>query len=225
MIDTLFGDPVVTVTATPAMFSGALLPEEAACVERAVAKRRREFTAGRLCAREALAKLGVHGFPLVVGEARVPVWPQDVVGSITHCAGYCGVAVARRGPVLGLGLDVERAEALEPELLARIATAEERRRLADLPAREGSPDWGKLTFCAKESFYKCYFPLARAFLGFQDVEIAFEAEARRFRGRLLRADAPAVCGLRELEGRFAWSPELVFAGVTLAGPPEAVGIG
>jgi 4'-phosphopantetheinyl transferase EntD len=212
VISTLFSDPVVTVRATEAMGSGELMPEEAACIRRAVAKRRREFTAGRLCAREALASLGIHDFPLVVGEARVPVWPPGVVGSISHCKGFCGVAVARQGEVVGLGLDVERAEPIEPELLVRICTPRERERLA---TRAGAPDPGKLTFCAKESFYKCYFPLTRTFLGFQDVEVEFEPELRRFRARLVRADAPSICGVRELEGRLAWSDALAFAGVTL----------
>jgi 4'-phosphopantetheinyl transferase EntD len=188
------------------------MPEEAACIRGAGAKRRREFTAGRLCAREALASLGIHGFPLVVGESRVPVWPPGVVGSISHCKGFCGVAVARQGVVGGLGLDVERAEPLEPELLVRICTPRERERLA---TRGGAPDAGKLTFCAKESFYKCYFPLTRTFLGFQDVEVEFEPGLRGFRARLVRADAPSVCGVRELEGRLAWSDALVFAGVSL----------
>jgi len=205
----------VTVTATAAMASGELWPEEAACIPRAVAKRRREFTAGRLSAREALAKLGIHGFPLVVGEARVPVWPPGVVGSISHCKGFCGVAVARQDAVAGLGLDVERADALEPELLVRICTPRERERLA---ARAGAPDPGKLTFCAKESFYKCYFPLTREFLGFQDVEVDFDPGLRGFRARLVRADAPPVRGVRELEGRLAWSDAFVFAGVTLRAP-------
>jgi len=212
VISTLFADPVVTITATEAMASGELLPEEAACIRRAVAKRRREFTAGRVCAREALSKLGIHDFPLVVGESRVPVWPPGVVGSISHCKGFCGVAVARQAEVVGIGLDVERAEPIEPELLVRICTPRERERLAP---RAGAPDPGKLTFCAKESFYKCYFPLTRTFLGFQDVEVEFEPERRGFRARLLRAEAPSVCGLRELEGRLTWNAALVFAGVTL----------
>ncbi len=213
----MFADPVVTVTATEAMWSGDLYPQEAACIRRAVAKRRREFTAGRLCARAALAKLGVQGFALVVGESRLPIWPAGMVGSISHCDGYCGAAVAPRGEVLGIGLDVERADPLEPALLERICSEVERERAARLPARHGAPDPGKLTFCAKESFYKCYFPLTGAFLGFKDVEVELDPGQNRFHARLCRSDAPSVCGVRELEGRLAWSEQLVFAGVTLRG--------
>jgi 4'-phosphopantetheinyl transferase EntD len=215
VIASLFEAPVVTVRATEAMAGGQLHPDEAACIRRAVAKRRREFTAGRLCARDALAQLGIHDFPLLVGEGRVPLWPPGVVGSISHCKGYVGVAVARADAVVGLGFDVERAAPLEPELLARICTPRERERL---PASPGVPDPGKLTFCAKESFYKCYFPLTRTFLGFQDVEVEFEPGLRGFRARLVRAQAPSVCGVRELEGRLAWNAAFVCSGVSLRAP-------
>jgi 4'-phosphopantetheinyl transferase EntD len=215
MIPSLFADPVVTVTATDAMWSGTLHPAEAVCVRRAVAKRRREFTAGRLCARAALARLGVHGFPLLVGPSRVPVWPPGFVGSISHCPGFCAAAVARQDAVLSLGLDVERAGPLPPDVLARICTPAERASFARLVSRAGDPCPGKLAFSAKESFYKCYFPLTGAFLGFHDVEVELDPERRRFHARLRRADAPSFGGVREIGGRLAWSDQLVATGVSL----------
>ena len=61
MIETLFPAPVLTLSATPEMWTGTLLPEEEACLSpRAIAKRRREFTAGRVCARAALGRLGIR---------------------------------------------------------------------------------------------------------------------------------------------------------------------
>src|ERR1700761_3617241 len=82
----LFGDaPDVT-----------LFPDEEALLGRAVEKRRREFAAGRGCARRALAALGLPPAPLLPGEGGAPRWPDGVVGSITHCAGYAAAAVAAR---------------------------------------------------------------------------------------------------------------------------------
>ena len=52
-----------------------LLPEEAAFLGRAVPKRVREFAAGRLCARRALAQFGISDFPLRVAADRQAVWP------------------------------------------------------------------------------------------------------------------------------------------------------
>ncbi|HEY8154146.1 MAG TPA: 4'-phosphopantetheinyl transferase superfamily protein [Myxococcota bacterium] len=220
-IRALFPESVVALTAAEDAGSepAALLPEEAACIVRAGAKRRREFAAGRSTARLALARLGVEGFPLLADADRVPRWPEGVVGSISHCAGCCAVVVARRGRILSLGLDVERADPLEDEILTRICTPRERERAA----RQAPPagiDWGKLVFSAKESAYKCYFPLARTLLGFQDMEIDFSPDATRFSARLLREGAPDAGGARRFEGRAAWTRELVFAGVVLEAQPR-----
>lgn len=218
---TLFPEPVIALTATePAQAEEHWLhPEEESCIVRAGAKRRREFSAGRSAARRALAQLGVEGFALLADADRVPRWPEGVVGSISHCAGCCAVAVVRRGRILSLGLDVELAEPLEDELLTRICTPRERERASTLAAPEGV-DWGKLVFSAKESAYKCYFPLARTLLGFQDMEIEFSPGASRFSARLLRDSAPDAGGARRFEGRAAWSRDFVFAGVVLEAQPR-----
>ena len=60
-----------------------LFPEEEALLTRAVAKRRREFTAVRSCARRAMEKLGVPAAPVVPGERGAPVWPDGVVNMIS----------------------------------------------------------------------------------------------------------------------------------------------
>ena len=52
------------------MWQGKLLPEEEAFVANVVPKRRREFTAGRICARKALEVLGVRNFPVLRGKDR-----------------------------------------------------------------------------------------------------------------------------------------------------------
>jgi 4'-phosphopantetheinyl transferase EntD len=129
------------------------------------------------------------------------------------------VVVAKRGRILSLGLDVERAGPLGDELLARICTPRERERARALAPPEGI-DWAKLVFSAKESAYKCYFPLARTLLGFQDMEIEFSTDAASFSARLLRGDAPGAAGARRFEGRAVWTRDLVFAGVVLEAPPR-----
>ena len=219
MIESLFPAAVTTLEATPAMWSAPLLPEEEACLSpRAVAKRRREFAAGRACARAALARLGVVDFPLRSGPDRTPLWPPDIVGSLSHCADFCGVAVARRGTIAGLGLDVERARPLQDRVAEMICTEAERNRLARL---SGLPAglWAMLVFCAKESTYKCFYPVARMHLDFHDVEIDPDPKAGTFTARVLRARGTAGGAadppIRSMRGRFAWTDAHVFAGVTL----------
>lgn len=217
MIEELFPDGVVAMVASEAMWEGRLFPEEAACIERAVAKRRREFTAGRLCARAALARVGVPPAPLLPNSDRTPRWPEGIVGSISHCDGYCGVVVARRERFAGLGLDAEVAAPLDPALVPRICRPSELERLPGSAPPPGT-SWEKLVFSAKESTYKCYYPLARTFLGFHDVEIGFAAEQARFTAILVKDAAPDAAGARSFRGRFACDGVRVVTGVALAAP-------
>jgi 4'-phosphopantetheinyl transferase EntD len=210
----LFPPGAVVVSASEPADPARLDPAERAALRKASPKRLREFATGRGCAREALARLGVHGFPLLNDAQRAPIWPEGFVGSITHCAGYCGVVVASREIARSVGLDAEAAAPLEPALAERICTPDELRRLGALPATPGL-DWAKLTFSAKESFYKCYFPLARTVLGFRDVEIEFAAADARFTARLVRASAPAATEVRAFQGRFRFDRDVVFTGVAL----------
>lgn len=217
MIAELFPEGIVSVVATEAMWAGELFPEEEAAIARAVPKRRREFTAGRLCARAALAQLGVSPAPLLSNPDRTPRWPQGIVGSISHCAGYCATVVARCERWAGVGVDAEAAEPLSPALAARICQGSELEKLAGYTAPSGT-NWEKLIFSAKESTYKCYYPLARTFLGFHDVEIEFSPETGRFTAWLVRDAAPAAAGARCFDGRFACDGERVFTGVALPAP-------
>jgi 4'-phosphopantetheinyl transferase EntD len=129
-----------------------------------------------------------------------------VVGSLTHCRGYCAVAVAPLGTLTGLGIDAEPAEPLEAALLERIGTSAEHEHWARLPD-PGACGWGHIAFSAKESFYKCWFPGTRTFLGFHDAEVDFEPESGRFDIRLLRADVPAGVDPGRFRGRFAVAGE------------------
>lgn len=172
-IASLFRPGVSAVIATEAMSGMELWPEEQTVIARAVAKRCREFTAGRACARAALGHFGIVSTPIPSGRDRAPVWPTGFVGSITHCDGFCAAVVARNSTMRGLGLDAEPAIPLEPELMQYICTASERDQLAVRP--ELTPGmWGKLIFSAKEAFYKSYFQVTQTSLDFCDVVLTFD---------------------------------------------------
>jgi 4'-phosphopantetheinyl transferase EntD len=215
-ISELFPDSVITVTATPAMFEAELHPDEQAHLARVGARlRRREFTAGRACARAALAQLGIFDFPLLVGPDRAPIWPATVVGSISHCGDYCAVAVAPKSAIAGLGLDVEESGPLALELVELVCTARERDLLR---SGDGTEDLelAKLLFSAKEATYKCYAPLGRTVLDFQDVEIELDPGAGSFTARLVNPAVPPARLARCFEGRYRVAARRVLSGVTLA---------
>jgi 4'-phosphopantetheinyl transferase EntD len=55
-----------------------------------------------------------------------------MVGSITHCRGYRGAAVARAAEVPGIGVDAEPHLPLPERLLALVALASERDGLREM---------------------------------------------------------------------------------------------
>ena len=150
----------------------ALHPEERTQIVRAVPHRQREFAAGRLLARELLSTAGIPRHVLLPDDDRVPRWPAGMAGSITHCRSLCAVGLVGRDMSAGLGLDVEPAKALNPDLLQMILREPEQARLPEFPELL-RPLAGILTFSAKEAVYKAIFPLQRVFLEFQEVEIVW----------------------------------------------------
>ena len=73
----------------------AMLPEEQALVARAVDRRRREFATGRWLSREGLRHFGLPERPIMMGRLRNPLWPESVIGTISHDGDLCAVALRR----------------------------------------------------------------------------------------------------------------------------------
>jgi 4'-phosphopantetheinyl transferase EntD len=197
-------------------FGSGLFPEEATLVARATEKRRREFTTGRECARGALAALGIAGAPILRGYRGAPLWPDGIVGSITHCAGYCAAAVARTQDLLAIGLDAEPNAELPGGVLELISLPAERARLRELAARAPGMNWDRLLFCAKEAVYKAWFPLTGQWLGFADADITIDATERAFTARI-QVPAPVINGspLTSFTGSWLSNEDLIIAAIAV----------
>ena len=143
----------------------ALLDEEAASIASSVIAVRRASGAARIVARELLAQLGYPRVPLPREASGAPVWSAGIVGSLAHDDEVAVAAVGMRRDFTAVGIDVEPAKALPPDMLALIATPQELRKITDDPLR------GKLLFAAKEAVYKALYPLDRVFLEFHDIEV------------------------------------------------------
>ena len=142
----------------------------------AIDKRRREYLAGRIAARFALGELlGTRASQGGVGadEDDVPLWPEGVVGSISHGAGYGFAAVAAAKRSVGLGVDVERVVSAgqAARLGPRVLTDRERQLRRGENGGLTREEMFTLAFSAKESAYKALFPIHRRVLGFSDVEL------------------------------------------------------
>ncbi len=178
----------------------ALWADERPAIANAGAKRRRDFIAGRVMARQAMAAIGLPEVAIPMAADRAPVWPVGLVGSISHCDSLCVAVVARTSDLGAIGIDVEENTALEPELWAEICTPQEIAWLQTQPPANRGP-LVKQIFSAKEAVYKALYPSTRQFLEFSDVTIDPEqsrASCRVVENRILsvwadQGQAPWFC--------------------------------
>lgn len=137
---------------------------------RAVPKRKAEFLAGRRCAAEAIRRLtGQTIFP-GMGEDRAPIWPEGVVGAISH-SGDRAIALAGVGSrFLGIGIDIEKllSEEEAHDIATQALTAHELHSLGNVI----DPFMTGLIFSAKESLFKALYPTVRRLFFFEAAELS-----------------------------------------------------
>src|SRR6202789_3916707 len=144
---------------------GNLTPAEARLVSASVEKRVVDFRAAIFYARSALAGLGHPPAEILAGSQREPRWPTGIIGSISHCAGYCGAVAARANHLKFIGLEIELSGPLELDLVHYVCTKLDVENNRDFD----QTIMPKIIFCVKESVYKAYFPQTKCYLDFLDV--------------------------------------------------------
>jgi 4'-phosphopantetheinyl transferase EntD len=174
-LEQLFPADAIVVKADEGMWTTPLCPQEEALIEGAVEKRQKEFRAGRHAAHRALEQLHAPWQPLLRGEQRQPIWPVGYLGSITHCRDACVAVCAKTVDLVGLGIDVEPLKPLPKGVDQYIHTPEDEWMMkSDMALPE------RLIFSAKESIYKCYFPIIGQFIGFQSVSLNLNPHEKTF---------------------------------------------
>ncbi|MFD3647705.1 4'-phosphopantetheinyl transferase [Streptomyces cyaneofuscatus] len=200
---------------------GTLFPEEEALVARSVPKRRNDFATARACARRAMGLLGLEPVAVLHGKRGMPLWPEGIVGSLTHCDGYRAAALARDADVLSLGVDAEPHAPLPEGVGELVVRPSERERFAGPPGGEagaaGAIHWDRLLFSAKESVFKTWYPLTLTELDFDEADLTFHrddggAAFGTFTARLLRTD-PALPPV--LDGKWRVEDGIVATAVLL----------
>jgi 4'-phosphopantetheinyl transferase EntD len=219
--------PVVAAAELRARGDVALLdPSERAALGRAIESRAREFAAGRLCARRALAQLGLEQ-PVPAASDRQPIWPRGIVGSITHTEGIAAAVVAPRALLAAIGLDTERASRVKRELWPKICLEEEIAWLESIERAERAAA-AALIFAAKEAFYKCQYPCTSQWLYFGDVHVTAEwggpmgsIRVAPTRAIALFATGGIAANTSSLMGRFRLHEGLVSVGVCVPASSRA----
>lgn len=188
-----------------------LAPAELQAVSAAVHSRRSEFSTSRWLARRALQELSLPSLPIPAGPARQPVWPDGAVGSISHSGTVCAAMVGRAQEYRGVGLDLELVDGLEAELADIVLAPCE-------PAGYREGHLLRLVFSAKESVYKCLYPLRGVFIDFQDVQIVIDERHETFAAVPL---ADSATGARHGAGCFALGKHCVATVFTISASPLA----
>lgn len=171
--------PSLGLTACLCRFSVARFDEElfafhgvrfGSSLSGAVRKRRAEFLAGRLCAAQALRRLGAPGLVLT-GADRSPVWPAGMIGSITHCDETAMAVALKKENFRGVGIDLERRAACRDASLDVRHFATDAERVVLEHAGIACEDHAVIAFSMKESFFKAAYPHVGRYFGFSAVSI------------------------------------------------------
>jgi 4'-phosphopantetheinyl transferase EntD len=133
-------------------------------------KRLADFSTGRYCAIKALEQLGIQDAIIHIGEDRAPIWPEGIVGSISHSDSLTGAIVAKNSDHISLGLDIEEIGRVTPDLWDLVFTDNEKDYLFRL-SYEDTLVQSTAIFSIKEAFYKFQHPLTKTYLDFLDVEV------------------------------------------------------
>ncbi|MBI6191094.1 MULTISPECIES: 4'-phosphopantetheinyl transferase family protein [Providencia] len=80
------------------------IPED---IQSSIPKRQNEYVSGRICAAEALQKLGSSKCYVGRDPQYAPKWPKGTVGSISHNEHWVIACVAWQYKYIGLGIDIE----------------------------------------------------------------------------------------------------------------------
>ena len=99
----------------------ALLHEEKASLAFPAIERCRASGAARRVARELMNSIGFAGLPILRSTSGAPIWPAGVVGSMAHDDRVAVAAVGLRRDLDAVGIDIEPAVPLPPDMLEFVA--------------------------------------------------------------------------------------------------------
>lgn len=139
-----------------------------------VQKRQAEYFHGRLAARQALLALEIGATNIPSGPAREPLWPDGVVGSITHTRRFAAaVALRRQGPA-GVGIDIEDIvdDDMREAIAATALSQPERAYLGSIEHLLALNTLITIVFSAKESLYKGAYSNIGHFFDFSAAQVS-----------------------------------------------------
>jgi enterobactin synthetase component D len=174
---------------------------------KATVKRQAEFLAARLCARKALCiQTGLASLPAQQENSRIPLWPAQSCGSMSHSHSLAAALVGDCHHWQGFGLDIEKPLNFKraQRLATSILTSDEYNTYALLDSAQQAM-YLTVIFSFKESLFKALNPLTGSYFSFHDAQVldlsdAVSGHACLRLSKDLSKDWPAGS---ELEGQFS----------------------
>lgn len=103
--------------------------------------------------------LGKEPSSILSDQSGCPIWPEAIVGSISHKQNICCVLVGLKEHIKSVGIDLEIKESLSKPMWSSFATDVE---ITQSNITNFSDEiFANMIFSAKEAFYKCIYPLAQ----------------------------------------------------------------
>lgn len=186
--------------------------EEVALGERASDRRRLDFLIGRGAARRAMGAAGHPVGEVLVGDSGAPLWPEGLVGSISHSDGQAIAVVAESATLLGVGVDLEHRRPVD-EIESLVAFGSE---LKWLSSQEGPAKADRLLelFAAKESLFKAVFPTFGRYFGFEAVRLVELTSGNGFEA-YFQEPMPGFDYRGQIRASVSWNDDVVLALVVL----------
>jgi 4'-phosphopantetheinyl transferase EntD len=171
-----------------------LWPGERAAVAQAVGRRQAEFATGRALLRQLIG----DDVEIRRGDDRRPHFPSGVIGTLAHDQEIAVAATTTSPSCRALGVDVEMATAISPDVASLILRPEE---------RHLDPH---LVFVLKEAVYKAWSSLGGGLLDHHEVTVALDDSGRDF-------TATVDVGAAQFSGRYVAVDRRHLALVVVAG--------
>lgn len=139
-------------------------------IRNAAMKRKLSFIGGRLCAESALKRIGFPNAIVARHDSGAPIWPDGVVGSITHTDQFAYAVACRAINAVSLGIDSENifSDATLKDVRQLCCTTNEN---INLFKSTNNNLVGTIIFSAKESLYKSIHSHINRFVDFSEIEL------------------------------------------------------
>ena len=144
-------------------------------------KRKSEFLMGRKVAHLALKKFKLETIPILRNhETREPCWPKSIYGSITHSGNLAAAAVGLTEDISGIGIDLEDLSRKINFKISRHICVDDELKWLEKFSPEQADLYLRIIFSAKESIFKCFFPISRKNLHFKDAYVKINDKKSEF---------------------------------------------